>query len=157
MPPCLFETKKKRITTKVLSNQIRCRLQLFQGKQSLSELSVCIMSAHKSSQVTNFRTTDKWYVSKGRQRMKQKQKTPRLAWDYDLTNLPRTGSRSERIATLHSFQSTLALKSRSLIRVSLGWFDYSKKGEEGRSNSSFLASKRSKTFARRLLKYIVCE
>jgi hypothetical protein len=33
------------------------------------------------------------------------------------------------------FHTTLGCKPRSLIRVSLGWFDYSKKCEEGRSNS----------------------
>jgi hypothetical protein len=58
---------------------------------------------------------------------------------YGLSSLPLAGSWSG------CFHTSLGCEPRSLMRASLGWFDYSKKCEEGRSNSGLFASKRSET------------
>jgi hypothetical protein len=55
------------------------------------------------------------------------------------TGFPSAGSRSGCL------YSSLGCYPISLIRVSLGWFDYSKKCEEGQPNSGLFASERSKT------------
>jgi hypothetical protein len=55
----------------------------------------------------------------------------------ELPSLPSAGSRPG------CFHTSLGCEPRSLIRVYLGWFDYSKKIEEGQPNSGLFASKRS--------------
>jgi hypothetical protein len=64
----------------------------------------------------------------------------------ELPSLPSAGSRSGCLS------NSLGCEPTSLIRVSLGWFDYPKKCEDGRSKSGLFACKRSKAFSRRSLK-----
>jgi hypothetical protein len=52
------------------------------------------------------------------------------------------------------FRNSLGCKPRSFIRDFWAWFDYSKKSEEWRSNSTLLANQRPKTVLRRFLKLI---
>jgi hypothetical protein len=78
------------------------------------------------------------YAKRAKQATQKIQRRGLLVFS-DLPSLPSAGSRSG------CFRTALGCKPRSLTRVSLGWFYYSKKSEEGRSNSGLFASKRSKT------------
>jgi hypothetical protein len=79
---------------------------------------------------------NKWHICK---EGKAGNKNRQLLVFSELPSLPSTGSRQGY------FHTSLGCKPRSLIPVSLGWFNHSKKCEEGQSNSGLFASKRSKT------------
>jgi hypothetical protein len=69
---------------------------------------------------------NKWHMCKQSQAGNKKRQRRGLLVFIKLPSLPSAGSRSG------CFHTSLGCKPRSLIRVSLGWFDYSK-CEEGRS------------------------
>jgi hypothetical protein len=69
------------------------------------------------------------------QRGPSRQQKRQLLVFSELPSLPSAGSRSG------CFHNSLGCEPRSLIRVSLGLFDYSKKCEEGRSNAGLFASR----------------
>jgi hypothetical protein len=75
---------------------------------------------------------NKWHICKeGEAGNKNRQRRDLLVLS-ELPILPSAGSRSG------CFHTSLGCKPRSLIRVSLGWFENSKKCEEGQSNSILL-------------------
>jgi hypothetical protein len=81
---------------------------------------------------TRLRMPNKWHTCKeGRATTK---KDNGLLVFSELPSLPSAGSRPGY------FHSSLGCKPKSFIRVSLGWFDYSKKCEGGQSNFGLFAS-----------------
>jgi hypothetical protein len=72
---------------------------------------------------------NKWHIFKEGQAGNKNRQHRGLLVFSELPSLPSAGSRPG------CFHTSLGCKPRSLIRVSLGWFDYSKRCEEGQSNS----------------------
>jgi hypothetical protein len=73
-----------------------------------------------SSHVTDLRMPNKWHICKEGQGGNKKKTTPQLAFFSELPSFTWAGSRSG------CFHTSLGCKPRPLIRVSLGWFDYTK-------------------------------
>jgi hypothetical protein len=71
----------------------------------------------KSSQVTSLKIPNKWHVCKKCQRTQQKRQRCGFLEFSELPSLNLAGSRSG------CFHTSLGCEPRSLIRVTLGWFD----------------------------------
>jgi hypothetical protein len=96
----------------------------------------------RSIQVTKLRMPNKWHICKEGQAGNKNRHRRGLLVFSERPSLPSASSRPGC-----SILSWIVTRGRSygFIRVSLGWFDYSKTCEEGQSNSGLFASKRSKT------------
>jgi hypothetical protein len=73
--------------------------------------------------------------------MQRGQSRQQKSHSLEFSELPSLPSAGDRPGCFHT---SLGCKPRSLIKASLGWFDYSKRCEEGQFNSGLFASKRSK-------------
>jgi hypothetical protein len=75
----------------------------------------------------------KWHICKDGQAGNKKRQSLMFS---ELPSLLSAGSRPG------CFHTSLGCEPRSLIRLSLGWFDYSKKCEEGQSNPGSVSNRR---------------